>query len=198
MRHALRWLSVIGLICVPAVTVRAGAPKAKTLSAVVETTLKTSGGQIRQFAFDGDADSYFASAKNPGKDDHFTLVFDKAVAVRSIKVATGKPKGGDALNLGVLEVSADGKKFEKVAEFHMGVAHAKPDDLKIKAVRIRPSEDMKHPLAIREFTVVSEPKVATFKYPIEFTVDVSERAGNEGVGGEDRSRLRAQLHDDLR
>ena len=30
------------------------------------------------------------------------------------------------------------------------------------------------------------PAVAVFKYPVEFVVDVSGRAGDEGMGGEDR------------
>ena len=50
------------------------------MTAVVETTLATADKNIRQFAFDGDPNTYFASAKNPGKDDHFTLVFDSAAA----------------------------------------------------------------------------------------------------------------------
>ncbi len=87
------------------------------VTAVVESTLKTAGGQIRQFAFDGHADTYFASANHPGTEDHFTLIFDQPVAVHAIDVSTGKPKGGDALDKGVLESSTDGKTFEKLADF---------------------------------------------------------------------------------
>ncbi len=144
------------------------------VTAVVESTLKTAGGQIRQFAFDGKADTYFASANNPGKDDHFTLTFDQPVSIRAIDVVTGKPKGGDALDAGVLESSADGKTFEKLADFTAGMAHVKLKSIKVTALRVRPTAGMKHPLAIREFKIQSEPKVAVFKYPIEFSVDVSD------------------------
>src|SRR5262245_57385274 len=73
--------------------------------AVVESSLATGNNQIRQFAFDGDAATYFASEKNAAKTDHFTLTFDVPVSVKSVRVATGRPKGEDALGAGVLEVS---------------------------------------------------------------------------------------------
>src|SRR5262249_9014866 len=136
------------------------AEKEPAIAAVVETTLKTASGQIRQFAFDGDPDTYFASASNAGKSDHFTLVFDKQVALKSVRVVTVKPKGGDALANGVLEASADGKTFAEIAQFTTGVAQAKSDGKQVKAIRVRPGEDLQHPLAIREFVIESEPKVA--------------------------------------
>src|SRR5438270_136548 len=100
--------------------------------AAIDTTLGTASGQIRQFAFDGDAETYFASEKNPGSSDHFTLVFDRPVAVKSILVTTGKPSGGDTLDAGILEVSGDGKAFEQVARFADGVARTKLPGRKIQ------------------------------------------------------------------
>jgi hypothetical protein len=146
----------------------------KPVHATVETSLSTASRQIRQFAFDGDPKTYFASDQNPSAADHFTLVFDKPVAVKSIEVHTGKPRGGDALDSGSLEVSADGKKFESIAKFADGKASAKPDSKKIVAVRIKPLEEMKHPLAINEIAIESDPPVANFKYPIEFVVNVTD------------------------
>jgi hypothetical protein len=151
--------------------------KKPAVAAVVETTLKTAAGQIRQFAFDGDPDSCFVSADNAGKGDHFTLVFDKPVALKSVQVVTGKPKGGDALANGRLEVSTDGKMFAKIAMFADGAAQARADGKQVRAIRVQPGEDMRHPLAIREFVIESEPKVAVFRYPVEFVVDVSDAPG---------------------
>src|SRR5438067_2533072 len=85
--------------------------KAEAVAATVESTLQSAKGQIRQFAFDGDPKTYFASAKDAGSGDHFTLTFDKAVAVKSVQVTTGRPRGGDRLDSGALEGSADGKEF---------------------------------------------------------------------------------------
>jgi basic secretory peptidase family protein len=146
----------------------------RPVAAIVETTLTSAPGQIRQFAFDGDPETYFASANNADKRDHFTLVFDVPVALKSVSVTTGKPKGGDALETGILEFSADGKVFTEMAKFADGVARGKSADQKVTAIRVKPTSDLQHPLVIREFVVDSEPRVAVFKYPVEFIVDVSD------------------------
>src|SRR5947209_2253039 len=96
------------------------AAEPKPVAAVVETTLATAGKNIRQFAFDGDPNTYFASEKNPGKDDHFTLVFDAPVALKAVTVLTGKPDGGDKLTGGAIEGSEDGKVFTPLAQFADG------------------------------------------------------------------------------
>jgi hypothetical protein len=131
-----------------------------TVGAVVECSLPSASGHIRQFAFDRDAGTYFASAKNAGAADHFTLRFDKPVAVKSIAVTTGKPAGGDVLADGMLEVSADGIKFEALAKFADGKASAKPDGQKIQAVRVKPALDLKHPL-----TFASSPSSPIRRWP---------------------------------
>jgi hypothetical protein len=105
--------------------------------------------------------------------DHFTLTFDKPVAVTSVTVTTGLPKGGEALDAGSLEGSADGKTFEALARFAGGSATASPAGKKLLALRVRPAADLTHPLVIREIAVTSDPAVTTFKYPVEFRV-VSE------------------------
>jgi len=153
---------------------RATQPAEARVAAAVETTLKSASGQIRQFAFDSDPSTYFASASNARVGDHFTLVFDQAVSVKSLAVTTGRPTGGDRLVTGTLEVSADGKEFEALSQFKDGVAGAKPDGRKVLAVRVKPAADLGRPLVIRDIAVESEPAVARFKYPIEFIVDVSD------------------------
>jgi hypothetical protein len=142
--------------------------------AVVETTLTSASGQIRQFAFDGDPATYFASDKAPGAEDHFTLVFDKPVALKAVEVKTGRPKGEDRLDAGSLEVSADGKKFEPLAKFAEGTASAKGEGRMVRAIRIVADVGVKHPLVVREFVVQSDPPVVVFKHPVEFILDVSD------------------------
>ena len=142
--------------------------------ATIETSLATATAQIRQYAIDGDSNTFFASAKSPGSADHFTFVFDQPVSVQSISVVTGRPDGSDALDEGKLEVSSDGKTFRELARFTDGKVKAAPGENGVRAVRIRPTVDMQHPLAIRELTIQSEPSVAVFKYPVEFVVDVTD------------------------
>jgi hypothetical protein len=149
-------------------------PVGKPLTAVIETTLATAAGHIRQLAFDGDEASFFASSQHPGKDDHFTLVLDEAVAANSIAVATGRPDGSDRLESGVLQISADGKTFNELATFADGAVRGRPEGQQIRAVRIRLQQDHGHALAIREISIDSEPAVTRFRFPVEFTVDTSD------------------------
>src|SRR5438105_7583341 len=145
------------------------AAESKPVAAVVETTLPSASGHIRQFAFDGDQASYFASDKNPGKDDHFTLVFDAPVAVKAVAITTGKPDWADKLDAGILEASEDGKTFESTATFSGGMARAIPNGHKYRAIRVKPGETA-HPLVVREFTIESDPPLKTFSYPVEIAV----------------------------
>jgi hypothetical protein len=147
---------------------------AESLAATIETTLATDGEHIRQFAFDGDPKTFFVSVKNASRADHFTLVLDKPAAVKSLIVTTGRDDGRDKLRAGVVEASADGKKFEPWAKLKDGEAKVKVSGRKVRAIRIRPSEDLKYPLVVREIAVEAEPAVAIFKYPVEFVVDVSD------------------------
>src|SRR5205085_11186643 len=84
-----------------------------TIGASVDSSLATEKPQIRMFAFDGDEKTYFASSGKPTEKDHFTLVFDKAVELKSVSVATGRVNGDDKMEAGELQISADGKTFEK-------------------------------------------------------------------------------------
>jgi hypothetical protein len=173
MLRRARLLFALPLLCL-AVPARWAAAADAPAAAVVVSTLPTAGEHIRQLALDGDADSYYASEGNAAASDLFTVVFDKPVSLKSVTATTGRPGGGDALESGFLLLSEDGKTFEAAARFADGTARAKPDGRMIRAVRIQPAEELKHPLVIREIAVESEPAVAVFKYPVEFVVDVSD------------------------
>jgi hypothetical protein len=145
--------------------------------ASVETTLATASANIRQLAFDGDVSTFFASEKNARASDHFTLVFDKPVAVERIEVITGRPDGSDWLEAGKLETSEHKEKFSDRASFEHGEATATLDHAPIAAIRITPSKDLAHPLAIRDIMIASTPQVAIFKFPVEIVVDVADDPG---------------------
>jgi hypothetical protein len=175
MREANRWLvaALLG-VAVALPTARAKDKPDTPIAATIKTTLSSASGHIRQFAFDGDADTYFASSKDVRSSDHFTLLLDKPAAVKSIVVTTGRPRGGDRLDSGTLEGSADGKSFESLALFAGGATRCRLESKQLRAIRIKPAADLKHPLAIREIVIESAPEVAVFKYPVEFVVDASE------------------------
>jgi hypothetical protein len=173
MRRAILVLAVLTSPCFAAEPAPAPRPVARPATAVVGSSLATGGGQIRQFAFDGNPDTYFASEKNAAKTDHLTLTFDTPANLKSVRVLTGRPKGGDQLDSGVLEVSADGTEFVELAKFADGKAGGAPK-AKVKAVRVRPTDDLAHPLVIREISVDADPVATVFRYPIEFVVDVTD------------------------
>ncbi|HWB13832.1 MAG TPA: basic secretory protein-like protein [Pirellulales bacterium] len=162
------------LIFAPAVFVPTAWGDDSPVFATIEASLATEGDQIRQLAFDGDADTMFVSAGNVGQDDHFTLALDKPVKLRSLTVTTGRADGSDGLKSGTVQVSDDGQAFERLASFAEGVAESKDSQRQVLAIRIAPGADSPHPLVIRELTLDSEPPVAIFQYPVEFIVDVSD------------------------
>ena len=161
----------LALLSFGAIGIASAAPDA-TIAARVECTLPTADGHIRQFAFDGDAASHFATMGNPTAADFLALQFDAPVALKSVRVTSGRAKGEDTLKASVLEVSEDGEKFETLAEFADGIAVADGKERKVKALRIRPTADLKHPLVVREIAVESAPTVAVFRHPVEFTTDI--------------------------
>jgi hypothetical protein len=178
MQRSNRFFRSVLVLCVAASTAiaaeRGSTSKNDAVTPRIETTLSTASRQIRKLALDGDIGTYFNSVQNPGSADHFTLIFDTPVVVNSIAVATGRPDGGDLLEAGKLEMSTDGKTFQERANFSGGMAYAIPGPQPIRSVRIKPIEQLTHPLAIRELTINSEPPVAVFKYPVEFIVDVAD------------------------
>lgn len=147
--------------------------KPKPITAVVQTTLATDGDKIRQFAFDGSADTFFASANAPTDADHFTLRFDQPVTVKAVTVVTGKPKGGGEVADAVLEGSADGETFGNIGKFSEGKGSAEPGK-KLQAVRVAFPKGGKEAVAVREFTLDTDPPVSVFKNPVEIVPDATE------------------------
>jgi hypothetical protein len=89
-------------------------------------------------------------------------------------VLSGRPDGPDGLTNGIVEYSLDGKAFEPLTKFKDGIANSSTKHEKVKALRVRATEDLKHPLVLREFTIESTPPVAAFKYPVEFVLDYAD------------------------
>ena len=150
-------------------------PDATPVIASVESTLGTSGKNIRQFAFDGDLETCFVSDRNPGDSDHFTMVLEKPVTIRSIEVTTGKSDGTDKLEGAQSSCRLTVKPSSKSRSSRTGSrsssqGSAGPSDPDQARNRAEPA----HPLVIREIKLDSTEPVATFQYPIEFTIDVAD------------------------
>jgi hypothetical protein len=163
--------ALVGLA--PVVTA-ADQPKPPTV--VITSTLDTAGTNIRQYAFDGDPKTAFVSAKSPMKGDTITVTFDPPVTVKAMTIDTGTYQKENPLDAGTLEGSADGKTFESVGAFANGTAKATPGK-KLSALRITVEKDLTHPLAVSEMTLDTDPPVAPYKYPVEYTVDTTDDPG---------------------
>jgi hypothetical protein len=144
------------------------------VKATILTTLTTSDAQVRQYALDRNPDTFFESVEKPHAADHFTIVLDETVAMRSIVVVTGRPDGTHALHSGTLEISAEGRESVKSSKFADGMARIELSGGPVRTVRITPGAHAPHSLAIREITITSDPPVETFEYPVEFLVDVPD------------------------
>ncbi len=174
-RMVRRMLAFLMLLVPAAVMGRAGEkPEAPFVAAAIDSSLTTDSTHIRQFAFDGDSATFFASAQNAGTSDHVTLVFESPVTVESIAVAPGRPDGSDRMTAATVEVSTDGKAFDPPRSLADGQKLSSPTGPKLKAVRFRPGADLKHPLVLRDITIESSPRAAVFKYPVEVAVDVAD------------------------
>lgn len=145
----------------------------RVVRAVAESSLTTAGGNIRQFAFDGDPKTHFASAGKAKAGDHFTLTFDAPVELRSASVSTGRADGTDKLDAAAWEVSTDGTKFTFAGLVTGGFGAVQPHG-PIRALRLSVTHDLGHPLVVREFELDTTPKVVVFRHPIEFILDVSD------------------------
>ena len=157
MRCPIQFYLSVPILYMAASTAVAAEPNAiagrMPVAASIETTLSTASRQIRQFAFDGHVAMYFCSGQNPDSSDHFTLIFDKPVEVKSIAVVTGRPDGGDALDAGNLYTSIDGKTSRSALELRRGNGACNPGARPIRAIRIKPAQQLTHPLVIRELTI---------------------------------------------
>jgi hypothetical protein len=169
------WLALSWMIVMSAGEGR-GKPDLPTPKARIETSLETEGEQIRQYAFDGDLSTSFVSKANPKKSDEFTLVFDRPISMNRISVVTGKEDHGiGLLSGGSLEISSDGKTFQAATEFsNVGSAKIDLSGVQVLAIRVKPSADMDHPLAIREIQIESDQAPSFFRHPVEFMIDVSD------------------------
>ena len=89
----------------------------------LETSLGIYQNHWPELAFDGRADTFFWADRALKTDDHLTLHLKTPLAAATaVAVVTGGPAStnGDTLAAGVLEASADGKTWTKVADFSAG------------------------------------------------------------------------------
>jgi len=153
----------------------AATEEVRPVAAFIETTLPTAGRDIRQYAFDGNLQTCFVSEDKPTAEDHFTLVLEQPVELTGLTILTGRPDGSDGLNRIEVLLSSDGKEFRSIGHVTgNGEVPWSGQEAGVQAIRLQPPSDMEHPLALRQLQIESQPDVATFEFPVEFVIDVSD------------------------
>jgi len=108
--------------------------------ATVQTSMPQWKSFMPEYAFDRGLYHYFWSEKPPVKGDHFTIELKAARECSRVRVYSGVTNSDKhELRNAVLQVSADGVKFETVGEINGSrkFAAAFPQKRTVKAVRIR-------------------------------------------------------------
>jgi len=121
----------------------------------IKSTMMHHGNYAIEFAHDGDPDTFYWSNAAPGDDDRITLTCDKPLAKSSrVDVVTGGDgeKAADRIEQGVLDVSADGKKWKQIAVFRDGKASGSAPR-GTKQIRIVPKGPHSKWLIVREIVV---------------------------------------------
>ncbi|MFC4991560.1 family 20 glycosylhydrolase [Rubritalea tangerina] len=115
----------------------------------VETDMKAAGKHVAGNLLDSDAESYFHSQGGVKPGQHLTVWASEPKVIKEVEVLTGRANGSDILEGGILEVSYDGEKFEKVSDFTGGVAKGRPKKA-VRAVRIKVIRPQGSWLMVRE------------------------------------------------
>ncbi len=120
----------------------------------ITTSLATHSLYYPEKASDHRDNTWFHGASSPKKDDHVTVTWKQAQTGKTAYVVTGKPDGRDQLVSGVLEISYDGKTWEKGNDIVFGKAEfAIPTGKAILALRIRATATQPTWLAVRELNI---------------------------------------------
>ncbi|MFE6766845.1 beta-N-acetylglucosaminidase domain-containing protein [Streptomyces sp. NPDC057689] len=109
-------------------------------------------------ALDGDDSTYFWSDGAPAAGDQLTVDLGGSRAIGDVTLAMAKPGStDDYIHEGVLEYSADGKSWEKLADFagEPDVTATPPAGAKARYVRARATAGQDSWVVVREFRVAT-------------------------------------------
>lgn len=131
---------------------RAESSHAKLLAgATIDTNMPGVKFYEKEYAYDGDESTFFCTPYSDLEGEHFTVTLDNAVSTRRVAVVFDDSK--EYPHGAVLEASADGKTYYKVAdEVKGGRMEARfKTRRKVKSLRLRLVREQINRLTIREF-----------------------------------------------
>lgn len=131
---------------------RAESSHAKLLAgATIDTNMPGVKLYEKEYAYDGDESTFFCTPYSDLEGEHFTVTLDNAVSTRRVAVAFDDSK--EYPHGAVLEASADGKTYYKVADEVKGgrMSASFKKHRKVKSLRLRLLREQTNRLTIREF-----------------------------------------------
>ena len=131
---------------------RAESSHAKLLAgATIDTNMPGVKFYEKEYAYDGDESTFFCTPYSDLEGEHFTVTLDNAVSTRRVAVAFDDSK--EYPHGAVLEASADGKTYYKVADEvkHGRMSASFKTRRKVKSLRLRLVREQINRLTIREF-----------------------------------------------
>lgn len=131
---------------------RAESSHAKLLAgATIDTNMPGVKFYEKEYAYDGDESTFFCTPYSDLEGEHFTVTLDNAVSTRRVAVAFDDSK--EYPHGAVLEASADGKTYYKVADEVKGgrMEASFKKRRKVKSLRLRLVREQTNRLTIREF-----------------------------------------------
>lgn len=131
---------------------RAESSHAKLLAgATIDTNMPGVKFYEKEYAYDGDESTFFCTPYSDLEGEHFTVTLDNAVSTRRVAVAFDDSK--EYPHGAVLEASADGKTYYKVADEVKGgrMSASFKTRRKVKSLRLRLLREQTNRLTIREF-----------------------------------------------
>ena len=131
---------------------RAESRHAKLLAgATIDTNMPGVKFYEKEYAYDGDESTFFCTPYSDLEGEHFTVTLDNAVSTRRVAVAFDDSK--EYPHGAVLEASADGKTYYKVADEVKGgrMSASFKKHRKVKSLRLRLLREQINRLTIREF-----------------------------------------------
>lgn len=131
---------------------RAESSNAKLLAgATIDTDMPGVKFYEKEYAYDGDESTFFCTPYSDLEGEHFTVTLDNAVSTRRVAVAFDDSK--EYPHGAVLEASADGKTYYKVADEVKGgrMSASFKKRRKVKSLRLRLLREQINRLTIREF-----------------------------------------------
>ena len=128
-------------------------PNQRNLWLAVNSDWNSYEGNTVQNLFDTDPESIFWANGAPRSGETMTFLFSKPIKVNQFRIETGNKRGGDKLSAGILEISKDGKTFQKVNDITGGIGEFSSKTL--KAIRIKCIRSQGTWLVIRKLEIDS-------------------------------------------